>query len=141
MHAPADAAPRFTRGVLLGKRGALPSMLDGVATLPAAVCTAVISIIDEALFSMESFAATGSAKEVLKAREVLVARATQQLGSPPIVSLDALAAMDLDARTYVLALSARGGNDDDSGDAGGGRLRLGAGHPGGVLGDGDGGGD
>ena len=120
MHAPADAAPRFTRGVLLGKRGALPSMLDGVATLPAAVCTAVISIIDEALFSMESFAATGSAKEVLKAREVLVARATQQLGSPPIVSLDALAAMDLDARTYVLALSARGGNDDDSGDAGGG---------------------
>ena len=105
MHAPADAAPRFTRGVFLGKRIALPSMSNGVTTLPAAVCTAVISIIDEALFSMESSAARGSAKEVLTAREILVARATQQLGSPPIVSLDALAAMDLDARTYVLALA------------------------------------
>ena len=87
--------------------------------MPAAVCTAVISIIDEALFSMESSAARGCTKEVLTAREILVARATQQLGSPPIVSLDALAAMDLDARTHVLALSARGCNDDDSGDAGG----------------------
>ena len=87
---------------------------------------------------MKSSAARGCTKEVLTAREILVARATQQLGSPPIVSLDALAAMDLDARTHVLALSARGCNDDDSGDAGGGQLRLGAGHPGGVLGDGDG---
>jgi hypothetical protein len=70
MHAPADAAPHFTRGVFLGKRNALPSMSNGVATLPAAVCTAVISIIDEALFSMESSAGRGSAKEVLMAREI-----------------------------------------------------------------------
>ena len=81
-----------------------------------AVCEAALRVVDEALFALgDGMCSDGCAVEMREVRAVLAAALCAELGAPPVVSLEALAAMPEETRSCVLGHGRRG-LDSDGGD-------------------------